>query len=119
MRWNHLPNGQQSNMTIPEDIKRLMVARIDELAANPRRYLQTMAGDSFEDRRALRFLENLHAVEDTNGRGAYTLTVWGSQVRFRLAHSHLAWIRDNWFPMGVLMVSALVGVGTIVSNVVK
>ena len=106
-------------MAIPEDIKRLMIAHIDELTTDPRLYLLAKAGDSFEYRRALRYLEDLRAVEDTNGRGAYTLTVWASQVRYRLVHPRLAWIRDNWFPMGVLMVSALVGVGTIVSNVVK
>ena len=40
------------------------------------------------------------------------------QDAFHVQSPRTAWLSDNWFPVGVLAVTALVGVGTIVSNVI-
>ena len=61
-------------------------------------------------------LTDLGAIRKAEGEYEYMLTARAWDIRWRLAHPGLAWLRDNWFSAGVLMVSVLVGIGTIVSN---
>ena len=83
----------------------------DSLADNPTIIYRSSALDW----EVANYLEDLGAIRQANDHH-YTLTVFAPEVRRRLNHPRLAWFCDNWFSVGVLLVSLLVGVGTIISN---
>ncbi len=62
----------------------------------------------------LRYLEDLGALYRVEN--GWRLTVHAPKVRQSLAHPWLYWLKENWFSVGILIVTGLVGVGTIVSN---
>ena len=64
---------------------------------------------------------HLQPQRDDEGRVltpyARGITLKGEQRLHELEHPIAAWVKANWFSAGILAVTALVGVGTIVSNV--
>ena len=106
-----------------KEIRRKMIAFLDEKLAEGDISPITIS-DSFVSewgRATIYHLTDLGALEeeiDDDANSYWMLTVHAHQVRGRLAHPRLAWLQDNWFQCGVLFVTLLVGIGTIVSNFV-
>ena len=105
-----------SVIVLPKDIRQQMVELIDELQASPNILIQLRGGDGPEKRRAVAYLADMGALVEISA--GYRLTAYATRVRRQLIHPLTAWLSDNWFPVGVLVVAVLVGVGTIVSNVI-
>ena len=99
-------------MAIPQALRDEMVEIIDERLADADGFVLMESGN----RRAITYLQGMGALVEFKS-GVYWATVHATHVRWQLIHPRLVWPSNNWFSVSVLAVTALVGVGTIVSNI--
>ena len=103
-----------------KETKRKMISFLDQKmreAAEDNNVVVAASAGNIEKwgRSTLHYLRDLGALREVEH--GWVITAHASEVRGRLFHPRVVWLRENWFPVGILLITALVGVGTIVSNV--
>ena len=81
----------------------------------PSEFIPTLATPP-PDVSACQYLGDLGAL--TYRGGSWRPTAMAPSVWVALKSPRRAWLMRNWFPLGVLIITGLVGVGTIISNFV-